>query len=116
MSHVLPHVMEKYKLEVTAYVRPGSSGIPYLREIGVDLIEGAWDDAALVEKSLQGFDIVWDAGDSHDPALPRLIVPLLAKSKSSPTFIRFSGTGNWVTQTGGNGTPSAKEYDVSNRL
>lgn len=112
MAHLLPHLLETYDFEITAFARPGSKGIPFLKKIGVSIIEGNWDDSELIRRTVGAFDLVWDAGDSHDRALPALLVPILKAEAKHITFVRFTGTGNWITQTGGNADASAKTYDV----
>ena len=113
MPHVIPHIVDKFDLEVTAFVRPGSKGLPALKELGIKVIEGSWTDEDLIRRTIEEFDIVWDVGDSASPALPKLLVPLIEQSAVKPTLIRFTGTGNFITQTGGNASTDAKEYDVS---
>ena len=112
MRHVIPHIVRRFDLKVTAFIRPGSKGIPALRKLDVDILEGSWTDEDLIKRTIKDFDIIWDAGDSHDPSLPALLIPLLEQSASKPTYLRYTGTGNWITQTGGVASPAAKEFDV----
>ncbi|OCF32144.1 hypothetical protein I316_06300 [Kwoniella heveanensis BCC8398] len=113
MGHLLPHLQKQHgsQFEWTAYVRPGSRGIPFLKDNNVKIIEGDWADASLISSIVNSYDIVWDAGDSHDPLLPSIIVPALVNGPRKNTFIRFSGTGNWITPTGGNSDDSVRLYD-----
>ncbi|WVW83203.1 hypothetical protein I302_105221 [Kwoniella bestiolae CBS 10118] len=115
MSHLLPHLQRSHGTDFTwtAYVRTGSKGIPFLTGIDVKIIEGSWQDKDKISSLVNKYDIVWDAGDSHDPSLPAIIVPALIDSPKTTVFVRFSGTGNWITPTGGNADDSAKLYDDS---
>ncbi|WWC63318.1 uncharacterized protein I303_105918 [Kwoniella dejecticola CBS 10117] len=119
MSHLLPHLQQQHDAKSepnftwTAYVRPGSRGIPFLTSIGVKIIEGSWEDKDKISSLVNQYDIVWDAGDSHDPSLPAIIVPALVEGPRNTAFARFSGTGNWITPTGGNLDESARLYDDS---
>jgi hypothetical protein len=45
--------------------------------------------------------------------LPKILVPALVAGPKRTTYVRFTGTGNWITQTGGNADESARLYDVS---
>ncbi|WWC97215.1 hypothetical protein V866_004094 [Kwoniella sp. B9012] len=116
MSHLLPHIQQRHGAAFTwtAYVRPGSKGITFLKSINVNIIEGSWDDKEKISNLVNKYDIVWDSGDSHDPSLPNIIIPALLNGQRTTTLVRFSGTGNWITPTGGNDDDSARLYDDSN--
>lgn len=113
MAHLLPHLLKNPDLDLTAYARPGSRGIPFLNKIGIKVIEGPWDDTGAIHSLVSKYDIVWDCADSHDPSLPTLLLPALVDGPKKTSFLRISGTGNWITHTGGNADPSARLYDVS---
>lgn len=116
MSHLLPQLVADSHLSIAAYVRPASASVDSLKNLGVKTVVGDYGDAVTIRAALGDYDVIWDAANSADPALTEILVSALLDNPNKKTLIRFSGTGNFITQTGGNADATARLYDVSHRF
>lgn len=58
MPHIIPHIVRKFDLKITDFIRPVSKGILALRNFGVVIIEGSWTNEDLIMRNVKDIVII----------------------------------------------------------